>query len=106
VKPLHPDLVCTSWNGSAILDDLGALLIIAVFYTGGLNLFVLGGAAFVLVLLMGLNRAGFTDLKPYLLLGVVLWFLGFLSGIHATLAGGGPGAHDPFCGSPPASRRT
>jgi NhaA family Na+:H+ antiporter len=41
----------------------------------------------VLVLLSGLNRAGFTDLKPYLLLGIVLWFLVLMSGIHATLAG-------------------
>jgi NhaA family Na+:H+ antiporter len=71
----------------AILDDLGAVLIIAVFYTGDLNLYALGGAAFVLVLLSGLNRAGFTDLKPYLLLGTVLWFLVLMSGIHATLAG-------------------
>jgi len=71
----------------AILDDLGAVLIIAAFYTGDLNLYALGGAAFVLVLLSGLNRAGFSDLKPYLLLGVVLWFLVFMSGIHATLAG-------------------
>jgi Na+:H+ antiporter, NhaA family len=71
----------------AILDDLGAVLIIAVFYTGDLNLYALGGAAFVLVLLSGLNRAGFTDLKPYLLLGAVLWILVFMSGIHATLAG-------------------
>jgi Na+:H+ antiporter, NhaA family len=71
----------------AILDDLGAVLIIAVFYTGDLNLYALGGAAFVLVLLSGLNRAGFSDLKPYLLLGVVLWFLVLMSGIHATLAG-------------------
>jgi Na+:H+ antiporter, NhaA family len=71
----------------AILDDLGAVLIIAVFYTGDLNLYALGGAAFVLVLLSGLNRAGFTDLKPYLLLGIVLWFLVLMSGIHATLAG-------------------
>jgi Na+:H+ antiporter, NhaA family len=71
----------------AILDDLGAVLIIAVFYTGDLNLYALAGAAFVLVLLQGLNRAGFSDLKPYLLLGVVLWFLVLMSGIHATLAG-------------------
>jgi NhaA family Na+:H+ antiporter len=71
----------------AILDDLGAVLIIAVFYTGDLNHYALGGAAFVLVLLQGLNRAGFTDLKPYLLLGVVLWVLVLLSGVHATLAG-------------------
>ena len=71
----------------AILDDLGAVLIIAVFYTSELNLYRLGGAIFVLGLLQGLNRAGFTDLKPYLLLGVVLWFLVLMSGVHATLAG-------------------
>ena len=71
----------------AILDDLGAVLIIAVFYTSELNLYALGGAIFVLGLLQGLNRAGFTDLKPYLLLGVVLWFLVLMSGVHATLAG-------------------
>ncbi|MET0531270.1 MAG: Na+/H+ antiporter NhaA [Microvirga sp.] len=71
----------------AILDDLGAVLIIAVFYTSELNLYALGGAIFVLGLLQGLNRAGFTDLKPYLLLGVVLWFLVLISGVHATLAG-------------------
>jgi NhaA family Na+:H+ antiporter len=71
----------------AILDDLGAVLIIAVFYTSELNLYAMGGAAFVLLLLNGLNQAGFTDLKPYLLLGVVLWLLVLLSGVHATLAG-------------------
>lgn len=71
----------------AILDDLGAVLIIAVFYTSDLNLYALGGAAFALFLLGGLNRAGFTDLKPYLLLGIVLWVLVLMSGIHATLAG-------------------
>ena len=71
----------------AILDDLGAVLIIAVFYTSELNLYALGGAIFVLGLLQGLNRAGFTDLRPYLLLGVVLWFLVLMSGVHATLAG-------------------
>jgi NhaA family Na+:H+ antiporter len=71
----------------AILDDLGAVLIIAVFYTSELNFYALGGAIFVLGLLQGLNRAGFTDLKPYLLLGVVLWFLVLMSGVHATLAG-------------------
>jgi NhaA family Na+:H+ antiporter len=71
----------------AILDDLGAVLIIAVFYTGDLNLYALGGAAFVLLLLNGLSRSGFSDLKPYLLLGMVLWVLVLMSGVHATLAG-------------------
>jgi Na+:H+ antiporter, NhaA family len=71
----------------AILDDLGAVLIIAVFYTSDLNLYALGGAIFVIGLLRGLNRAGFADLKPYLLLGAILWFLVLMSGIHATIAG-------------------
>jgi NhaA family Na+:H+ antiporter len=71
----------------AILDDLGAVLIIAVFYTADLNLPALGGAIFILSMLRGLNAFGYTGLKPYLVLGVVLWFLVLLSGVHATLAG-------------------
>jgi len=71
----------------AILDDLGAVLIIAVFYTGDLNLHALLGASFVLFLLGGLNRTGFTDMRPYIVLGVVLWVLVLMSGVHATLAG-------------------
>ena len=71
----------------AIIDDLGAVIIIAVFYTSNLNLYALAGAIFVLGLLRGLAGATFTDLRPYLLLGVVLWFLVLMSGVHATLAG-------------------
>jgi NhaA family Na+:H+ antiporter len=71
----------------AIIDDLGAVLVIALFYTGDLSLMDLGGAALVLAVLMGLNRARVQHLLPYLLLGVVLWALVLRSGIHATLAG-------------------
>jgi Na+:H+ antiporter, NhaA family len=71
----------------AILDDLGAVLIIAVFYTGGLSLPMLGGAALVVALLAGLNRAGVRALSPYLALGLVLWVLVLRSGVHATIAG-------------------
>ena len=71
----------------AIIDDLGAVLIIALFYTADLSVSMLGGAAVVTVVLIGLNRAGVTRLLPYLLLGLVLWFLVLKSGIHATLAG-------------------
>jgi len=71
----------------AIIDDLGAVLIIAVFYTVDLNIYAVGGAIAALLLLLGLNRAGYVDLRPYLLVGLVLWLLVFLSGIHATLAG-------------------
>lgn len=71
----------------AILDDLGAVVIIALFYTAELNLAALAGAGVVTGLLVVLNRRGVTRLLPYLLLGVGLWTLVFLSGIHATLAG-------------------
>ncbi len=71
----------------AIIDDLGAIVVIAVFYTSGLDLAALGGAALVWLGLFGLNRAGVRRLWPYMLGGVVLWALVFRSGVHATLAG-------------------
>ena len=71
----------------AIIDDLGAVLIIAVFYTGDLNLPALGGAAVVLAGAIALNRLRVQALTPYLALGAVLWLLVFLSGVHATIAG-------------------
>ncbi|RWK81606.1 MAG: Na+/H+ antiporter NhaA [Mesorhizobium sp.] len=71
----------------AIIDDLGAVIIIAVFYTSGLSLAYLGAAFAVIALLIGLNRMKVLTLLPYLLLGVVLWVLVLKSGVHATLAG-------------------
>jgi Na+:H+ antiporter, NhaA family len=71
----------------AIIDDLGAVLVIAVFYTEGLSLLDLGLAGIVLAGLIGLNRAGMRRLWPYLLLGLLLWLLVFRSGVHATIAG-------------------
>ncbi|MGO4833261.1 Na+/H+ antiporter NhaA [Rhizobiaceae sp. 2RAB30] len=71
----------------AILDDLGAVVIIAIFYTGNLSLLDLGGAAVVVAALVALNRAKVNSLVPYLLLGVVLWVFVYRSGVHATLAG-------------------
>lgn len=71
----------------AILDDLGAIVIIALFYTSDLNVFALGMAGALLVCLFCLNRAGVTRLAPYLLLGAVLWYFVLKSGVHATLAG-------------------
>jgi len=71
----------------AIIDDLGAILIIALFYTDHLTLWALGGAAVVLAALVALNRMKVTALWAYLLLGAVLWVLFLKSGIHATLAG-------------------
>jgi len=71
----------------AIIDDLGAVLIIALFYSTGISIPDLGGALAVLVVLFVLNRRGVVALWPYLLLGIVLWVLVYRSGIHATLAG-------------------
>lgn len=71
----------------AIIDDLGAVVIIALFYTSSLNVMALGGAAAVVVALVALNRFKVMSLVPYLLLGAVLWYLVLLSGVHATLAG-------------------
>ena len=71
----------------AILDDLGAVIVIAVFYTADLSLPMLGGAAATLAALYGLNKAGVSRLWPYLALGAVLWVFTLLSGVHATVAG-------------------
>ena len=71
----------------AILDDLGAILIIALFYSAGLSLPMLAGAGACLAVLTALNLSGVKRLAPYLAIGAVLWFLVLQSGIHATLAG-------------------
>jgi NhaA family Na+:H+ antiporter len=71
----------------AIIDDLGAVAIIAAFYTANLALLWLGLAVLVLLVLAGPNRAGVERLWPYLALGAVLWFFVLKSGVHATLAG-------------------
>ncbi|MDR3471252.1 MAG: Na+/H+ antiporter NhaA [Devosia sp.] len=71
----------------AIIDDLGAVLIIALFYTSSLSWPDLAIAALVIAALVVLNRRGVMTLWPYLLLGAVLWLFVFRSGIHPTLAG-------------------
>lgn len=71
----------------AILDDLGAVLIIALYYTEDLSMEALRYAALCLVLLIGLNRFKVNSAVPYLLIGTVLWYFVLKSGIHATMAG-------------------
>lgn len=71
----------------AIIDDLGAVIIIALFYTASISVPDLAGAALVLGVLIAMNRMKVRRLLPYLLLGAVLWVLTYRSGIHATLAG-------------------
>jgi NhaA family Na+:H+ antiporter len=84
----------------AIIDDLGAVIIIAFFYTAELSLLDLGGAAAVAITLFALNRFGVRRLTPYLLLGILLWILVLRSGIHATLAGVILAFAIPFQGTP------
>ncbi|ANN55506.1 Na(+)/H(+) antiporter NhaA [Mesorhizobium loti NZP2037] len=71
----------------AIIDDLGAVIIIAIFYTSGLSLIYLGAAFAVIAVLVVLNRMRVMTLVPYLVLGAILWVLVLKSGVHATLAG-------------------
>jgi NhaA family Na+:H+ antiporter len=71
----------------AVLDDLIAIVIIAVFYTSDLSMTALGGAGVVLAIMILLNRLKVRALTPYLLLGVVMWVCVLKSGVHATLAG-------------------
>ncbi|MDX8477144.1 Na+/H+ antiporter NhaA [Mesorhizobium sp. VK24D] len=71
----------------AIIDDLGAVIIIALFYTSGLSLAYLAAAFAAIVVLIVLNRMRVMNLLPYLVIGAVLWVLVLKSGVHATLAG-------------------
>jgi len=71
----------------AIIDDLGAIIIIALFYTDNLSLLSLGIAAIAVTGLFVMNRRGVLGLVPYLLVGLVLWAAVLKSGVHATLAG-------------------
>ncbi len=71
----------------AILDDLGAIVIIALFYAHNLAPVSLGIAAVALLALGALNRSGVARLAPYLFVGLVLWVSVLKSGVHATLAG-------------------
>jgi NhaA family Na+:H+ antiporter len=71
----------------AIVDDLGAIVIIAIFYTVDLSVLSLVVASIAIVALFILNRKGVLDMAPYLLVGLVLWAAVLKSGVHATLAG-------------------
>lgn len=71
----------------AILDDIAAIVIIAIFYSGDLSLTVLVVAAVCLVVLASMNRRGIADISPYLWVGLIMWTALLKSGVHATLAG-------------------
>lgn len=71
----------------AILDDLGAVLVIAFFYTHGLEAWALAAAGATFAVLLAMNRAGVVRLAPYLAAGAALWCFTLQSGVHATVAG-------------------
>ena len=71
----------------AIFDDLGAIIIIALFYTDQLSVMSLVVSAIVISILFGLSKKGITDTSPYIFFGVILWVAVLKSGVHATLAG-------------------
>ncbi|WP_297202813.1 Na+/H+ antiporter NhaA [uncultured Pluralibacter sp.] len=71
----------------AIIDDLGAVIIIAAFYTHGLSLTMLAGAGITTLCLVMMNRSGVKSLPAYLAAGILLWYFVYGSGVHATVAG-------------------
>tara|TARA_Y100001970_G_C14066876_1_gene767166 strand:- start:179 stop:1144 length:966 start_codon:yes stop_codon:yes gene_type:complete len=71
----------------AIIDDLGAIIIIAFFYTGDLDLYFLGLIIITFIFLIVLNKLSIKKFIPYLILGLFLWYFTYKSGIHATIAG-------------------
>lgn len=71
----------------AVIDDIGAIAIIALFYSGELHTGMLGAAAAVFVLMLALGRAKVQSTIPYVLLAILMWAFVLKSGVHATLAG-------------------
>jgi len=71
----------------AIIDDLGAIIVIAIFYSHELSTLSLMLAGACLVALIAMNRLGVVKLGPYLVIGLILWVCVLKSGVHATLAG-------------------
>lgn len=71
----------------AIIDDLGAIIVIALFYSGEMSSLSLMLAALSIVALIAMNKLGVIKLGPYLIIGLLLWICVLKSGVHATLAG-------------------
>ncbi|MBL4750545.1 MAG: Na+/H+ antiporter NhaA [Amylibacter sp.] len=82
-----PKALVTFLVALAIVDDLGAVMVIAVFYTESIALLPLSIAALLFVVLIGLNQSGVRNSIPYFMVSVLLWYALLLSGVHATLAG-------------------
>jgi NhaA family Na+:H+ antiporter len=71
----------------AIVDDMGAVMVIALFYSGDIAWGAFGAAGIVVMALLALNVFAIRKLWPYLTLGVILWYVVHESGVHATIAG-------------------
>ena len=71
----------------AIVDDLGAVLVIAIFYTDQINMLPLGLSGITFLMLIVLNRFGIHAILPYFIVGIFLWVFVLESGVHATIAG-------------------
>jgi len=71
----------------AIFDDLGAIIVIAAFYTDQLSVLSLTVSAVMLAILFTFNRKGIVSTAPYIFVGIILWVAVLKSGVHATLAG-------------------
>jgi NhaA family Na+:H+ antiporter len=74
-------------TAAAIVDDIGAIIVVAIFYSGELQWAYLGGAIVTTATLTFLNRSRIYRVTPYMLLGLVLWICVYKGGLHATLAG-------------------
>ncbi len=85
-KRVSPALV-TFLVALAIVDDLGAVIVIAFFYTDQINMLPLGLAALSFIVMIVFNRVGVHMILPYFIVGLFMWFFMLESGVHATIAG-------------------
>jgi len=82
-----PTALVTFLVALAIVDDLGAVLVIAIFYTDQINFIPLGLAGSMFLILIAFNRFGIHAILPYFIVGLFMWFFMLESGVHATIAG-------------------
>jgi len=82
-----PKALITFLVALAIVDDLGAVLVIAIFYTETIVFMPLLAAAVLFTLLLAFNMSGIRKSMPYMIVGILLWYALLQSGVHATLAG-------------------
>lgn len=82
-----PTALVTFLVALAIVDDLGAVIVIALFYTDTINMMALGLAGVMFLIMISFNRFGIHAILPYFVVGLFMWFFMLESGVHATIAG-------------------